>query len=215
MSTVPHHGANSGCRSAATGPRTSGQEPSALSCGGELFTAGTLVLLASGKTVPISQLKTGDTVLASDTKSGKDQPETVTGVLVHHDTDLHLKTPDGQAAVVVGGSVPAVRDGWMWDLTVPGNNDHDFYVAVAATAVLVHNCGDGTPGFRHAPRGLAIFPGSTLRASRLAIPRRSGITRCSAMMIFWAVSITPMRERELSSLRRDGSLEGITPWTSS
>jgi Novel toxin 17 len=41
--------------------------------------------------------------------------------------------------VVVGGSVPPVRDGWMWDLTVPGNNDHDFYVAVAATAVLVHN----------------------------------------------------------------------------
>jgi hypothetical protein len=36
----------------------------------------------------------------------------------------------------------------MWDLTVPGNNDHDFYVAVAATAVLVHNCptaGDGSP----------------------------------------------------------------------
>jgi hypothetical protein len=41
---------------------------------------------------------------------------------------MHLKTPDGQSAVVVGGSVPAVHDGWMWDLTVPGNNDHDFYV---------------------------------------------------------------------------------------
>ena len=33
---------------------------------------------------------------------------------------MHLKTPDGQVAVVVGGSVPAVHDGWMWDLTVPG-----------------------------------------------------------------------------------------------
>jgi hypothetical protein len=32
-------------------------------------------------------------------------------------------------------SFPAVHDGWMWDLTVPGNNDHDFYVAVAATSV--------------------------------------------------------------------------------
>jgi hypothetical protein len=53
---------------------------------------------------------------------------------------MRLKTPDGQSAVVVGGSVPVVHDGWMWDLTVPGNNDHDFYVAVAATAVLVHNC---------------------------------------------------------------------------
>ena len=44
---------------------------------------------------------------------------------------MHLKTPDGQTAVVVGGSVPAVHDGWMWDLTVPGNNDHDFYVEPA------------------------------------------------------------------------------------
>ena len=54
---------------------------------------------------------------------------------------------------MVGGSVPAVHDGWMWDLTVPGNNDHDFYVPPAedgsgayyrvdqtgVTAVLVHN----------------------------------------------------------------------------
>jgi hypothetical protein len=54
-----------------------------------------------------------------------------------------LKTPDGRAAVVVGGSVPVDHDGWMWDLTVPGDNDHDFYVAVAATAVLVHNCPEG------------------------------------------------------------------------
>jgi hypothetical protein len=67
---------------------------------------------------------------------------------------MHLETPDGQSAVVVGGSVPADRDGWMWDLTVPGNNDHDFYVLPASTdghhldyveagnmAVLVHNCG--------------------------------------------------------------------------
>src|SRR6185437_1416099 len=60
----------------------------------------------------------------------------------------------------VGGSTPAVHDGWMWDLTVPGNNDHDFYVIAGTsiqdsshhtyygvagdTPVLVHNtCGDG------------------------------------------------------------------------
>ena len=29
----------------------------------------------------------------------------------------------------------------MWDLTVPGNNDHDFYVVARTTPVLVHNCG--------------------------------------------------------------------------
>jgi hypothetical protein len=28
----------------------------------------------------------------------------------------------------------------MWDLTVPGNNDHDFYIDTTAAPVLVHNC---------------------------------------------------------------------------
>lgn len=60
----------------------------------------------------------------------------------------HLQTPDGQSAVVVGGSVPADHDGWMRDLTV--QDDHDFYVEPAVVlppsragptvAVLVHNC---------------------------------------------------------------------------
>jgi hypothetical protein len=27
----------------------------------------------------------------------------------------------------------------MWDLTVPGNNDHDFYIDTEAADVLVHN----------------------------------------------------------------------------
>jgi hypothetical protein len=158
--------------------------------GGNSFSAGTRVLLASGAKVPISHLKPGDKVLATSTKTGTTQPEAVTAVLVHHDNNLynltvktsrgtavihttashlfwdpyphygwipanhlkpgmHLKTPDGQLAVVVGGSVPAVHDGWMWDLTVPGNNDHDFYVVIGTRpgfapvsvyeAVLVHN----------------------------------------------------------------------------
>jgi len=65
----------------------------------------------------------------------------------------HLKTPDGTIAVADGGTTPKVHDGWMWDLTVPGNNDHDFYVLPAQTdsshhtyhivaghtPVLVHN----------------------------------------------------------------------------
>lgn len=63
---------------------------------------------------------------------------------------------------VVGGTTPAEHDGWMWNLTVPDNNDHDFYVisdsdvaapnmgsaghhtrdvSAGAMAVLVHNCG--------------------------------------------------------------------------
>ena len=166
--------------------------------GGQSFTPATRVLLASGKTAPISHLKPGDKVLARDTATGKNQPETVTAVLVHHDTNLYnlkvrsggrtevihttsshlfwdpsldkgwipanhlkpgekLKTPEGQPAVVVGGSVPAVHDGWMWDLTVPGNNDHDFYVVVvggrsASGAVLVHNEDGCLPGVGDVPR---------------------------------------------------------------
>jgi RHS repeat-associated protein len=69
----------------------------------------------------------------------------------------HLRTPGGTDATVVGGYVPRQRDGWMWDLNIPG--DHDFYVipAIAVeqmtdgnqfsydvegefTPVLVHNC---------------------------------------------------------------------------
>jgi hypothetical protein len=70
---------------------------------------------------------------------------------------MYLKTPDGLSAIVVEGSTPADHDGWMWDLTVPGNNDHDFYVAAVqqlgydvfytvpadAALVLVHNSDEG------------------------------------------------------------------------
>ena len=56
--------------------------------------------------------------------------------------------------------MPAVHDGWMWDLTVPGNGDHDFYVAAGtATDILVHNingpCEDSpgeTPSFYRGAR---------------------------------------------------------------
>src|SRR6201999_3540811 len=60
------------------------------------------VLLASGAAAAISTLKAGDKVLASDTKTGKNQPETVTAVLVHHDTDLYnleVKTPHGTQVI--------------------------------------------------------------------------------------------------------------------
>jgi hypothetical protein len=153
--------------------------------GGSSFTPGTKVLLASGAAIPISQLRAGDKVLATNTKTGKTQPETVTAVLVHHDTDLydlkvrnhgktavidttsnhlfwvpatrgdsgrwvkagalrygtHLRTPSGSdTATVLGGWIPRQSSGWMWDLTVPGNNDHDFYIDTYAAATLVHNC---------------------------------------------------------------------------
>jgi hypothetical protein len=147
--------------------------------GGQSFSAGTKVLLASGAAIAIDTLRPGDRVLATNTKTGKTTAETVAAVLVHHDTDLydltvktshgtevidttsshlfwdpyldkwvtanklskgeHLKTPDGTLATADGGITPKRHDGWMWDLTVPGNNDHDFYVETAEGAVLVHN----------------------------------------------------------------------------
>jgi hypothetical protein len=57
----------------------------------------------------------------------------------------HLKTPDGTLATADGGTTPKIHDGWMWDLTVPGNNDHDFYVTAGVTRVLVHNCDMNNP----------------------------------------------------------------------
>jgi hypothetical protein len=58
----------------------------------------------------------------------------------------HLKAPDGATVTVVGGTTPKVHDGWMWDLTVPGNNDHDFYIDTIAAAILVHNECSSTSG---------------------------------------------------------------------
>ena len=152
------------------------------------FASGTGVLLASGAIVPIADLKVGDKVLATSTSTGKTQPETITAVIVHRDTDLydlkikehnrtavldttsshlfwipsarghggqwvkagalrygeHLRTPGGSIVTVIGGWTPKITTDWMWDLTVPGNNDHDFYVipATISAPVLVHNVDD-------------------------------------------------------------------------
>jgi integrase/recombinase XerD len=51
-----------------------------------------------------------------------------------------LRIPSGGTVTVTGGWAPKVTTGWMWDITVPGNNDHDFYIQAADTSVLVHNC---------------------------------------------------------------------------
>jgi RHS repeat-associated protein len=180
------------------------EEAADATCGGESFTASTLVLLASGKAAPISRLKAGEKVLATNTKTGKTQAEAVTAVLVHHDTDLydlkirangktaviattsnhlfwvpgtsghsgrwikagalkhgtHLRTPSGSGtAVVTGGYLPRQRDGWMWDLTIPGNNDHDFYIDTKGASVLVHNCpAAATPGHIAATADVSTEP---------------------------------------------------------
>src|ERR1019366_6972906 len=80
-----------GAEAAKSGYNTNlGQPPPpAAPCPGESFTADTRVLLANGKAVPIAQLKPGDKVLATNTRTGKTKAEPVAAVLVHHDTDLY------------------------------------------------------------------------------------------------------------------------------
>ncbi|HEY6312254.1 MAG TPA: RHS repeat-associated core domain-containing protein [Streptosporangiaceae bacterium] len=89
-----------------------GTDTTGLSCGGLSFTAGTKVLTASGALVPISKLKTGQKVLATNTSTGKDQAGTIAAVLVHHDTDLYdlrVRT-GGQTAVI-----DTTRSHLFWD----------------------------------------------------------------------------------------------------
>lgn len=83
---------------------------------GESFTAGTKVLLASSAAIPISQLKPGDKVLGTNVKTGKTQSETVTAVLVKHDTDLYdLRVKAGSRIAVIDTTskhlfwIPAIR----------------------------------------------------------------------------------------------------------
>jgi hypothetical protein len=76
------------------------------------FTADTKVLLATGAAIPISQLKPGDKVLATNVRTGKTQAEPVSAVLLHHDTnryDLTVATAHGTAVI------DTTRNHLFWD----------------------------------------------------------------------------------------------------
>jgi hypothetical protein len=78
------------------------------------FTAGTKVLLASGKAVPISSLKPGEKVVATNTKTGKTKAGTIAAVLVHHDTnryDLTVRARGRTAVIHTTSNHP------FWDAT--------------------------------------------------------------------------------------------------
>jgi Pretoxin HINT domain len=78
------------------------------------FTAATMVLLASGKTIPISKIKPGDKVPATDTRTGKTKTEPASAVLVHYDTDLFdLIVRSGDRTAVIH----TTRDHLFWDTT--------------------------------------------------------------------------------------------------
>ena len=85
----------------------------------------------------------------------------------------HLRTPSGSDnATVLSGRVPRQSTGWMWDLTVPGDNDHDFYVLATgpfrttAPAVLVHN--------------VTVIPCSSYTAARRAAFRDNNVPTSQA-----------------------------------
>jgi RHS repeat-associated protein len=81
----------------------------------ESFTADTLVVLASGAAIPIADLKLREKVLATNTKTGKTQPETVVAVLTHHDTDLYDLTIRSGARTAV---IRTTRNHPFWDRSV-------------------------------------------------------------------------------------------------
>jgi hypothetical protein len=96
----------------------------------------------------------------------------------------HLKAPGGATVTVVGGTTPKQHDGWMWDLTVPGNNDHDFYViAEGASGQRAHDVRAGDVAVLvHNTNGCELFankmPG-TLR-QEMATAERLGVKPAAA-----------------------------------
>jgi hypothetical protein len=167
--------------------------------GGQSFTATTRVLLPGGKDQP-------ETVAAvevhRDTNLYNLTVKTGTGTEVIHTTASHqfwdpyqhqwiasnklskgehLLTANGTVAIADGGTTPKAHDGWMWDLTVPGNNDHDFYVAAGRTAVLVHNTyGDLCYGPYHRRPGPQTNEEMAAARNGQATELRGGVNRGSS-----------------------------------
>jgi hypothetical protein len=95
-----------------TVPPGTAAEQQGASCGGMSFSAGTKVLTAGGALVAISTLRRGEKVKATSTRTGTTTDETVTAVLVHHDSDLYdLKVRAGTRTAVIG----TTRTHLFWD----------------------------------------------------------------------------------------------------
>jgi len=84
------------------------------SCGAQSFTPDTEVQLSNGTKIPISQVRVGDMVLATDTATGKTQAEPVTTLWLNHDTDLMdvtVKTASGTS------TIKSTQHHLFWDLS--------------------------------------------------------------------------------------------------
>jgi len=86
----PCNAAESGAEDATEAPADEAASDDACPVGAppQSFSPTTRVELASGTFVPISSIKVGDKVLATDPTSGKTTAETVTATDIHDDTDL-------------------------------------------------------------------------------------------------------------------------------
>ena len=86
----PCNAAESGAEDATEAPADEAASDDACPVGAppQSFSPTTRVELASGTFVPISTIKVGDKVLATDPTSGKTTAETVTATDIHDDTDL-------------------------------------------------------------------------------------------------------------------------------
>ncbi len=93
--------ANSDTKDSGTGSGSGGGSGTSGTCS---FAPSTLVLMAGGKTEPISKIKTGDKVESADPSTGKEQgTRPVTATWINHDTDLvdlTIDTGHGTTAVL-------------------------------------------------------------------------------------------------------------------
>lgn len=98
----------------AWGGRKASKRPTYESCDGNSFTPDTQVVMADGTTKPISQVRIGDEVLATDPETGETAAKLVEATLIHVDRQLVDVTLDGR---LLGKVVKTTADHRFWSET--------------------------------------------------------------------------------------------------
>jgi RHS repeat-associated protein len=111
--TVSAIGFSDGNVPVGSGPGGTGTGGRSLSAGSCSFSGETLVEMGDGSRKPISQIKVGDEVLATDPETGEQVAKTVEQVFMHDDTVIDL--------VVDGEVITTTEDHPFWSVT-----DHRF-----------------------------------------------------------------------------------------
>jgi RHS repeat-associated protein len=152
LTTAGEDTAESGAEDAGEGAEETADDSDM--CAAQSFTPDTNVVLAVGKTVPISAVKLGQKVKDVNITNAAGVSSTI------HTTDRHpfwdvttlswvdadnlkpgdqLQTDNGTTATFTN-SVVVTGSANMWDLTIAGV--HDFYITTGETSILVHNNSD-------------------------------------------------------------------------